>query len=156
MNEDDRLVSVTELTLHVDDRGDLFEVLRRDDMQFIDFGQAYVVQSRAAGTVRAFHRHERMWDHFCIVSGSAMFQFVDDEPEGDADAAPYRITASARKPVLLHVPPGVWHGWVSLEPNTLLLSIASEPYCGDGHTDEADEERVSPDTFGASWEVEAK
>ena len=146
-------VEVTELKRHVDDRGTLEEVLRCDDREFVKFGQVYVVQSRAAGTVRAFHRHERLVDHFCIVAGAALFQFVDGVPTTHLpQTLPYRITADAAKPVVLHVPPGVWHGWMSLEPNTILLSIASEPY----DPERPDEERVSPEKFGARWEVEAK
>jgi dTDP-4-dehydrorhamnose 3,5-epimerase len=146
----ERRVTVTELAIHVDDRGDLFEVLRRDDPEFVEFGQVYMVHSRQPGTVRAWHRHERMWDHFCIVKGAAKFGFVDEE-------TPYYITASDRKPVVLHVPPGVWHGWMALEPSTLLLSIASAPYCGDDHAwEKPDEERVAADAFGACWVVEAK
>ena len=146
-------VQVTELTRHVDDRGTLEEVLRCDDLEFRDFGQVYVVRSRAVGTVRAFHRHEVMWDHFCIVAGAALFQFVDAEPGEEATmGTPYRIAADAAKPVVLHVPPGVWHGWMALEANTILLSVGSEPY----NADEPDEERVPPVSFGARWEVAMK
>ena len=154
-----RLVTVTELTVNVDDRGELYEVLRRDAPEFVEFGQAYIVRSRQPGTVRAWHRHAVMWDAFCIVAGSALFQFVDDVPGGpSADGypaergRPYRITASDRKPVVLHVPPGVWHGWASLEPNTLLLSIATQPY----NAEEPDEERRAADWFGADWQVQAR
>jgi dTDP-4-dehydrorhamnose 3,5-epimerase len=157
----ERLVRVTELAVNVDDRGELFEVLRRDALEFVDFGQVYVVRSRQPGTVRAWHRHAVMWDHFCIVAGSAKFGFIDAEPQGDplppndtdyywyADmpngvvAPAYFIAATDRKPVVLHVPPGVWHGWMALEPNTLLLSVASEPYMGHGRTlHKPDEERL--------------
>ena len=149
----ERKVTVTELTTHIDDRGALYEVLRRDDPEFVDFGQVYMVRSRGVGVVRAFHRHERLWDHFCIVSGAALFQFAEDVPS-DLSGVPeaYRITADAQKPVVLHVPPGVWHGWMALEPNTLLLSIGSEVYSAA----KPDEERLPPDSFGAVWEVEAK
>lgn len=153
----ERLVRVTELAVNVDDRGELFEVLRRDALEFVDFGQVYVVRSRQPGTVRAWHRHAVMWDHFCIVAGSALFQFVDDEPGGTEVCAPYKIVATDRKPVVLHVPPGVWHGWMALEPNTLLLSIASQPYMGHGRTlEKPDEERLPADSFGACWQVIAR
>ena len=147
-------VAVTELKRHVDDRGTLEEILRCDDPEFVKFGQVYLVRSRQPGTVRAFHRHEKLWDHFCIVSGSALFQFVDAEPgkPAAAGAKPYRIAADAAKPVVLHVPPGVWHGWESLEPNTLLVSIGSEVY----DASNPDEERVPADSFCAHWGVEAK
>ncbi len=152
-----RRVTVIDLDVHVDDRGELFEVLRCDDREFVAFGQVYFIRSRAAGTVRAFHRHERLVDHFVIVNGAAKFGFVDAEP-GTAPRTgnAYYITASERKAVRIDVPAGCWHGWVSLEPNTLLVSVASELYMGENREGELDEERLPPDSFDARWEVEAK
>jgi len=154
----ERRVTMTVPTTHVDDRGELFEMLRRDDQEFVRFGQVYVVRTRWPGVVRAWHRHAEMWDHFCIVHGAALFQFVDADPgEPAQNARPYRMTLSDRKAAVLHVPPGVWHGWMALEPNTLLLSVASEPYCGDGRIYERpDEERLPASAFDACWKVEAR
>jgi len=123
------------------------------------FGQAYVVHSLVRGTVRAFHKHHKLWDYFCIVSGAAKFAFVDDR--GGAVDSPqghdYLLTpspgdtkivvASARQPKLIVVPPGIFHGWVSLENNTTLLSIASELYSRE-HPDEV---RVPPNYFDAEF-----
>lgn len=168
MSDAERRVVIVDLAVNVDDRGELFEILRRDEPGFVEFGQLYFVRSREPKTIRAWHRHRVMWDHFCIVHGAAKFGFVDAEPGSphghseaiaQQDAGPYFISASDRKPVRLDVPPGVWHGWVSLEPDTLLASIASEPYCGEGRRDpEPDEERLPAGSFGFIdvWEVEAK
>jgi len=85
--------SLKDLTLHIDDRGWLFEgvhsyelppdpaVLKTRDMGEgmamasapPRFGQVYVVHSRTRGTVRAFHRHRVLWDFFIAVRGSAKF-----------------------------------------------------------------------------------
>jgi len=140
------------------------------------FGQIYVVHSPVRGTVRAFHKHRELWDYFCIVSGSAKFCLVDDRAhkiiktvmEHDlADPSQFAeepspgdtqiIVASARQPKLVVVPPGIFHGWMSLEDNTTLLSVASELY------DRAnpDEIRVPPFYFdisfgGNPWEVRGR
>ena len=102
---EERRVIVVPLDIHVDDRGELFEILRNDEAAFMGFGQVYLVRSRQPGTVRAWHYHENMWDHFCVVNGAAKFGFEDNEPTW----APYYISASDRKPVRIDVPPGVWH-----------------------------------------------
>jgi len=140
------------------------------------FGQVYVVCSPVRGTVRAFHKHKLLWDYFCIVSGAAKLALVDDRAhkivktitEHDlADPSQFAeepspgdtqiIVASARQPKLLVVSPGVFHGWMSLEDNTTLLSVASELY------DRAnpDEIRVPPFYFdisfgGNPWEVRGR
>jgi dTDP-4-dehydrorhamnose 3,5-epimerase len=156
------LVKTVRLAVPVDDRGELFEILRNDEEGFRQFGQVYFVRSRQPGTVRGFHRHARMWDHFCIVRGSAKFGFMDAVP-GDytgticpAHPAVYWVTLSDRQPMRLDVPAGTWHAWMALEPDTLLVSVASEPYCGVDRSEAPDEERVPATSFGAVWEVEAK
>ena len=59
---------------------------------------------------------------------------------------------SERKPALLVVPPGIWHGWMALEDETIVLATGSEIY----DQDEPDEVRVSPDLFGDVWTVRGK
>jgi dTDP-4-dehydrorhamnose 3,5-epimerase-like enzyme len=58
---------------------------------------------------------------------------------------------------MIVVPPGVYHGWMSLEDDTIMLSVASHVY----DREHPDEERVSPhafdDLFGKDvWQVEAR
>jgi len=140
------------------------------------FGQVYIVGSPVRGTVRAFHKHKLLWDYFCIVSGAAKFALVDDRAhkiiktvmEHDlADPSQFAeepspgdtqiIVASAAQPKLLIVPPGIFHGWVSLSDGVILVSVASELY------DRAnpDEIRVPPFYFdisfgGNPWEVRGR
>lgn len=147
-------VLLVDLERHVDDRGYLFEVLHDVDPWVSGTGEAirqvYVVGDPARGAVRAFHRHARLHDWFCVVSGSAVFALVDGRPE--EDDRPIRLTLSASKPQLLVVPPGVWHGWMALEDHTVLLSCASHIY----NRDCPDEERCPSDDFdgrfgGSPW-----
>ena len=61
-----KLVHVRDLPVHSDDRGNLFEMLRKDDPEYTKFGQVYLVEDRTPFTIRAFHRHFKLWDWFCI------------------------------------------------------------------------------------------
>lgn len=142
------------LECHVDDRGYLHEIARcasstGDHAVVETFGQVYLVGDHVRGTIRAFHKHRTLWDFFCISHGSAKFVLVDDRE----DAPTYRVVSnfvlSARTPALLVVPPGVFHGWMSLEDDTQMISIASEPY----RSEEPDEVRIPPDSFGDVWTV---
>ncbi len=68
-----------------------------------------------------------------------------------------RVVTSARKPQVIVVPAGVYHGWKSLEPETIMVSVGSRRY----NTKTPDEVRISPnaldDAFrGSPWEVEGK
>jgi len=136
-------LKVIDLNLHSDDRGDLFEVIHNYDIN--KFGQVYIVQNRVKGIIRAFHKHHKLWDYFCILHGSAKFVF---EKDGQIDT----VVLTARKPKLIVVPAGVYHGWMSLEDDTILMSTASELY----NKENPDEERISYESFGKVWDITIK
>ena len=146
-------VQKIDLNVNEDERGFLFEVFKSDQPYFKKFGQVYVVQNPKSGTIRAFHKHDELWDYFCIVNGRAKFILVDDREDSPTYKEVNEFISSARKPVLLIVPPGVYHGWESLSDNTILLSTASEVY----NKENPDEYRISWDTYGKEiWEVKFK
>jgi len=138
-----RDVSQVFLDLHEDDRGYLFEVVHGSDPFVTQFGQVYMVGDRLAFVVRAFHKHDALHDWFSIVHGAAKFVLVDDRPDSPTYRKVDVLVASARKPSLIVVPPGVYHGWMSLEPDTLMCSVASHEY----NRSQPDEYRVPSDSF---------
>ena len=145
-------VKVVPLVAHVDDRGYLIEILRATDPHFSKFGQVYLVGNMARGTVRAFHKHKELWDFFFISHGSAKFALRDDRPESATYQEMNTFVIGARNPGLIVVPPGVYHGWMSLEDDTQMISTASEVY----NRQNPDEVRVPPDSFGFAWEVKGR
>ena len=169
-----RSVRVIDLVRHVDDRGDLCELFR-DSWRLgdrrpagrwsVDILQVYTVFDPQPMTVRAYHRHEFLWDLFTIVSGSAKFHVIQGPnsfpvpPTGTENLRSglagddLLVTLGSRKPQLLVVPPLYWHGWMSLEPGTMLLSLASHEY----DREKPDEERIPFNAFGGHiWEVHHK
>jgi dTDP-4-dehydrorhamnose 3,5-epimerase len=145
-------VKVVPLTAHVDDRGYLIEILRCTDEHFTQFGQVYLVGDMTRGTVRAFHKHEELWDWFFISHGSAKFALRDDRPVSPTYREMQTIVTGQRNPALIVVPPGVYHGWMALEDDTQMISTASHVY----HRERPDEVRVPPDSFGYVWEVKGR
>ena len=150
-------VTLIDLEVHVDSRGIVYEVVHESDFFVNQIRQVYQVVNPRADTIRAFHAHEQLHDWFHITCGSAIFCLVDDRQEGATYQATERLVLTAKKPQLLVVPPGVYHGWMSLEPNTVLASVASEEY----QRDQPDERRVPPDTFNhlfhdSPWTIDAK
>lgn len=144
-----RDVRLIELKPRVDDRGYLIKVLRADDPHFTKFGEVYVVGDFARGTVRAWHKHRVLWDYFHISHGAAKFALCDDRPDSPTYRKIEEYVLSARNPSTLVVPPGVYHGWVALEDDTQLVSIASELY----DPDNPDEERIPWNSFDYDWSV---
>ena len=145
-------LKVVPLTVHMDDRGYLIEILRAVDPHFTRFGQVYIVGDMVRGTIRAFHKHKVLWDWFFISHGSAKFIFRDDRPDSPTYEQMQTVVLGQKNPALIAVPPGVYHGWMSLEDDTQLISIASEVY----NREKPDEVRVPPDSWGVCWEVKGR
>jgi len=149
-------VKIIDLTCHEDDRGYLIEIVRHaeDSMPHgvvHKFGQVYLVGDPVRGTIRAFHKHEELWDWFFISHGTAKFVLVDDR-EGPTKDEKMTIIASSRRPRLVVVPPGVYHGWMSLEDDTQMISVASHCY----NPEQPDEVRIPPNFYGGLWTVKGK
>ena len=147
-------VKVIELVLREDDRGYLTEIARHaSDLEehgvIHTFGQVYLVGDPVRGAIRAFHKHGELWDWFFISHGSAKFVLKDDRLESPTHGEMMTVTASIRTPRLIVVPPGVYHGWMSLEDDTQMVSIASHTY----NRVKPDEIRIPPDSFGDVWTV---
>lgn len=150
-------VKVIDLPIFEDDRGFLVEIARHaDDPEphgvVHRFGQVYLVGDPVRGIIRAFHKHEELWDWFFISHGSAKFVLKDDRKSSKTFGEIQTVIASARKPRLIVVPPGVYHGWMSLEDDTLMVSTASHTY----NRQKPDEVRIPPDSFGDVWTVQGR
>jgi dTDP-4-dehydrorhamnose 3,5-epimerase len=84
-----------------------------------------------------------------IGHGSAKVVLVDDRDDSSSRGEKMILVAGERNPVLIAVPPKVYHGWMSLEDDTQLIGIFSHTY----NREDPDEIRVPPDHFGDLWMV---
>lgn len=145
-------VKLVELKARVDDRGYLVKMIRADDAHFTKFGEVYIVGDFAKGTIRAWHKHDLLWDYFHISHGAAKFGLRDDRKDSPTYEEINTFVLSARNPATLVVPPGVYHGWMALEDDTQLVSVGSELY----DPNNLDEVRVPYTSFGYDWGVQYK
>lgn len=145
-------VQCLQLITHVDDRGYLTEIVHIYDLVGQKFGQVYLVGNTTRGIIRAYHKHDILWDYFFISHGSAKFILVDDREESQTYKHINIFILSQRNPSLLIIPPGVYHGWMSLEDDTQMISTASDVY----NREKPDETRISPDSFGDLWTVQGR
>ena len=147
-------VRVIPLTVRADDRGYLIEIIRcvgGDEPHAVahQIKQVYLVANVARGTVRAFHKHHELWDWFFISHGSAKFVLRDDREGSATHGAMMSVVVGERNPALIVVPPGVFHGWMSLQDDTQMVSVASHTYSRES----PDEVRIPADSFGDVWTV---
>lgn len=166
-------VEIRDLKINNDDRGTLIEAIRIDWPEVlkafggIRFGgspilgsnnrieQIYIVENHE-NAIRAYHKHEELVDIFCILRGTAKFILLDDRNGSDTFGKCQVINVDQRKPQIITVPTGIYHGWKGSK-NCLLLSVANKLYKGSDYLSKLDEERIPWDANGKEiWDTEFK
>jgi dTDP-4-dehydrorhamnose 3,5-epimerase len=123
-----------------DERGWLMECLRSDDEVFLKFGQAYVTVVYS-GVVKAWHYHKVQTDTFVCLQGMAKVVLYDDREGSPTRGEVNEFFLGDRNPVLLQIPPGVFHGFKGISPGeTMILNLPTEVY----DRKDPDEYRLDP------------
>lgn len=82
--------------------------------------------------------HKKQTDYFAVVEGRVLFRLVYD----DGREEKFIFSESDKKTLI--IPPGVWHGYMALEPSIMVFYIS--------HKYDADDEfRKSCDPDG--WKI---
>jgi len=129
------------------ERGHLLEVQRKDDPFYPGFGQAYVTCT-LPGVIKAWYRHKKQFDQVALIKGELILVCYDSRNDSPTYQNVLEIVISDRAPVLVQIPPGIWHGFKALgsEPTYLLhLNTAAFDF---EHTDE---DRLPASTFSVPY-----
>ncbi|MFZ5648398.1 MAG: dTDP-4-dehydrorhamnose 3,5-epimerase family protein [Bacillota bacterium] len=121
-------VLVKQLKLIPDERGFLMEIMRTDWPEFMQFAQSYVTACYP-GIFKAWHYHKKQWDHLACVEGMVRLVLYDDR-DGSPTAGKINIFHMGRlNPVLVRIPPLVYHGFAAEGDRTaLLVNFPTELY----------------------------
>ena len=135
-------VAVKELNFIPDERGRLMEILRRDDPFFEKFGQVYLTTAYP-GIIKAWHYHLYQVDYFAVLRGMAKIALYDGRKDSATPGILNEFFAGEYRPLLIRIPPLVFHGFKALgKREVLLLNCPTEPY----NRKDPDEYRFSPDS----------
>lgn len=137
------------LEVHVDERGDLTEIIRYSQGFLSSIAQLNLINDPVRGTIKAWHKHFEMWEVFFCSQGKVKFGLYDDRENSDTYKKTDTFVFGERNPSILVVPPGVYHGHLALEDDTQLIAICSHEY----NRENPDEERVPYNYFDYDWEV---
>ena len=141
-------VKNTSVMSFIDDRGFLSQILPEGDESF-NIKRLYSTGNFSKGVIRGFHKHKREKKAFFVPSGSAKFVAVDDRKDSSTYKEINKFVLSSLTPSVLTIPIGVYTGWMSLEDNTVVLGISSEPF----DKENPDDERLDPFAYGDVWKV---
>jgi len=121
-------VETKNLRLIPDERGWLMEILRSDEPLFRQFGQVYVTTCYP-GVVKAWHYHKIQTDYITVVKGMAKVVLFDGREDSPTHGEVNEFFIGGKNPLLLKVPPLVWHGFKAVGgAETMLLNCPTEPY----------------------------
>ena len=120
----------------------------RAQRYFLEFsemkGQINVSRVNSTKHVVAWHKHKKQTDYWFCAKGS--FKVGLCYPDGKVEFK----YLSDKNPNVLEIPPGVWHGYKALQPESIMMYYLNEKY------DTKDEWKTKPGSFGESWETEDK
>ena len=121
-------VSIRDLTVHADEHGYLYEILRADWPEFEKFGQAYLTVTYP-GVIKGWHYHELQSDHFCVIKGMAKIVLYDDREGSPTRHELMEISVGEYRQKLIVFPPRILHGVIALggEP-VWIMNFPDYPY----------------------------
>jgi len=135
-------VVIKNLKVIPDERGWLMEILRSDEKIFTNFGQVYITTAYP-GVVKGWHYHKKQYDNFTCIRGMMKVALYDGREDSPTNGTVMELFSGEKNPVLIHVPPGIYHGFKAVGTETAyFLNVPTLPY----NYEEPDEFRLPPDT----------
>jgi dTDP-4-dehydrorhamnose 3,5-epimerase len=123
------------LTRHPDERGSFREVWRAGwygdlDAAVAGLPEPAFVQANVSVSdrwvLRGLHLHRRQLDHWVVLDGRAFVALVDTRPMQAGEGAPGLEMRELAADEWVGIPAGVAHGFLALEPLTLLYLVTNE------------------------------
>jgi dTDP-4-dehydrorhamnose 3,5-epimerase len=121
-------VIIKKLKVIPDERGRLMEIFRADDNFFEKFGQVYMT-SAYPGVVKGWHYHKKQFDNMAVIKGMMKIVLYDGRKESATFGEINEIFAGIHNPVLVHIPPFVYHGFKCIsEDEAIVVNTPTEVY----------------------------
>jgi dTDP-4-dehydrorhamnose 3,5-epimerase len=121
-------VIIKKLKVIPDERGRLMEILRADDEAFEKFGQVYMTTAYP-GVVKGWHYHKKQADNMAVVKGMMKIVLYDGREKSPTFGEINEIFAGSHNPVLVHIPPLVYHGFKCIsEEEAVVINTTTHVY----------------------------
>jgi dTDP-4-dehydrorhamnose 3,5-epimerase len=107
-------------------------------------GQINISYVNSTKHIVAWHKHNIQTDYWCCIKGSFKVGLATYENGAEF------VYLSDKNPRVLKIPPGIYHGYKALEPDSILMYYLTEKY------NPKDEFRAVPGDFNEIWQTENK
>ena len=128
------------VSYHEDDRAQRY----LDVFENLGTGQINLSYINSTEHVVAWHKHNIQTDYWVCIKGSFKVGLATYEEGANFEYL------SDRNPRVLKIPPGIYHGYKALEPDSILMYYLTEKY------NPQDEFRAKVGDFGENWKTENK
>ena len=106
-------------------KGNIYHGIKRDDLGFVDFGEAYF-STILGGHIKGWNRHKKMTLNLIVPVGDVTFVVYDDRKDSKTNSVINTIQLSSINYSRLTIPPGLWVAFKGSDSEiNLILNIAS-------------------------------
>ena len=126
--------------------GDVFHGMKKSDVGFAGFGEAYF-STINDGEIKGWNKHKRMTLNLVVPMGEVTFVIYDDREESKSIGSFFTVILSPSNYQRLTISPGLWIAFKGKNNNTnLILNIA------DMEHDPDEIEKLDLDQIDYDWE----
>lgn len=134
---------IQDIQYHEDDRGQrLLNIFPKVN------GQINITHVNSTSHIVAWHRHKIQTDYWYCPKGSFKVGLGMPNEDGSVDVEWKYLSDKDQK--ILKIEPGIWHGYMALQPESIMLYYLTEKY------DPQDEWKKPPGSFGEDWRIPNK
>lgn len=118
-------VLISDLKIIENPKGRLFHALKKSDVAFKSFGEAYLTSVNFKD-IKGWKKHTKMTLNLIVITGEIRFVLYDESSSAGRQFSEFRLSRDSQEQYKrLTVPPGVWMAFQGLSKcENLLLNIA--------------------------------
>jgi dTDP-4-dehydrorhamnose 3,5-epimerase len=136
-------VETKKLDIFRDNRGYLISLRANDEFFNGKFGQS-LISVVYPGVIKGLHLHKKQTDFSVCIKGNIKYVTVKESEKGNKIES---FIIGEKNPLLIRVPPGVWHGYTALDKEATIIHVMDEIF----NPINEDVERRDPFYFGDVW-----
>jgi len=135
---------LTPLKQIVHEKGDIFHAMKKSDVGFDAFGEAYFSGINKKD-IKGWKKHKKMILNLIVPLGEIKFVFYDDRACSETQNDFFSVHLSTEHYSRITVPPDIWTAFQGVGESNLLLNIASIEH------DPEESENIALDQIEYEW-----
>ena len=118
-------VLLTPLNIISHSKGDIFHVMKKGDVGFASFGEAYF-STINFNQIKGWNKHKKMILNLTVPLGEVLFVLYDDRDNSKTNGQFFKVKISLKNYCRITIPPGIWIAMAGVGNNiNYVLNVAS-------------------------------